>query len=169
MIRRIVCGLAGGVLGAGAVTLLWWLLLGPCLLLAGLTPGGLVDFARTPKGAVLTFLLTPLGLVHGALVGAVRGRLGGAVVLEVLWSPFAWVLSAGDGLLGGLTLLLSLVPGACLGMLLGLLVGGPAGPGQRLPDAAVIGALVGMAASLLGYNLYLQWPGLRGQADRPGG
>ena len=170
MIRRIACGLAGAVIGTLAVTLLWWLLLVPCLLLAGgLSPGEVIGLAGTPKGAVLTFLLSPLGLIHGAIGGGVRGRLDRPVVLEVLWSPFAWVLSVGDGLLGGLFLVLSLIPGASAGMLLGLVASGPADTEQGVPDGAVIGALVGVVASLLACNLYLLWPGLRGKPEGPGG
>ncbi len=164
MIRRIACGLVGALLGVAAVTLLWWLLLLPCLLLAGALPDGPLAFLATAKGAVLAFLLSPLGLIHGALVGGVRGRLNGAVLLEVLSSPFAWVLSIGDGFLSGVLLVLSLVPGASAGMMVGLLVGGTGNEPGRLPDAALIGALVGVAASLLAFNLYLQWPGLR---ERP--
>ena len=64
-------------------------------------------------------------------------------------------------------LVLSLVPGASVGMLVGLLASDTKSTEQRVPDAALIGALVGMVASLLAYNLYLQWPGLRGKQGGP--
>jgi hypothetical protein len=170
MVRRVICGLVGALIGTVAVSLLWWLLLGLFLLLAGgpslFSPRELGSFVSTGLGAVLTFLLSPLGLVHGALVGAARGRLDRLAVLEVLWSPFAWVVSVGDGFLGGLLLVVSLLPGASIGMLIGLLLAG-AGKESRLPDEAVIGTLIGVVASLLGYNLYLVWPGLRGKPEKP--
>ena len=36
---------------------------------------------------------------------------------------------------------------------------------QQVPDEALAGALVGVVVSLLGFNLYLQWPGLWGKAE----
>jgi hypothetical protein len=165
MVGRVLCALAGALIGTVAVTLLWWLLLGPFLLGVGALPElsfrAASAFLMTVKGAVLTFLLSPLGLIQGAIIGGVRGRLNRDVMLEVLWSPFAWMIAVGEGITGTLLLVGSLVPGASVGMLIGLLAGGSGDEGQ-MPDAAVVGALVGAMASLLAFNLYLLWPGLRG-------
>jgi hypothetical protein len=165
--RRVACALAGAVLGSVAVTLAWWLLLGPCLLMTGtvreLSPGAVGAFVGTARGAVLTFLLSPLGLIQGAVVGGVRGTLDRPVLLEVLFAPFAWMVSVGEGITGTLLLVGSLLPGASAGMMVGLLVAGRADEGW--PDEAVVGALVGVGLSLLAFNLYLQWPGLRGKRD----
>ncbi len=167
MMRRIACGLAGALVGVTAVTLLWWLVLAPCLLASGGADALSVrERLGTAKGAVLTFLPSPLGLLQGALVAAVRGRRGREVWAEVLWSPFAWVLAAGEGMGGAVVLLLSLLPGACVGMMVGLLLSGGR-EGQPMPDEALVGALVGVVVSLLGFNLYLQWPGLRGKGKEP--
>src|SRR4051812_4301409 len=111
MTRRILFALAGALLGGAAALLLWWPLLGLLALLTEGTgffaAGRLGPFARTAKGAVLIGLLPALGVIHGAVIGAARGRLRGGAAVEVLAAPFAWVMTAGEGMIGGVVMVLS--------------------------------------------------------------
>jgi hypothetical protein len=165
MPRRVLCGLVGAVVGTVTTLLVWWAILALFALIAQepgrLAPRAVAQTLRTLLGAMLLLLPAPLGLIQGALVAAMRGRIDRGVLLEVVWSPFAWVLVAGEGTLGGFVLLLSLVPGWCVGMLVGGLVGGEAELAPRLPAGMVVGGMVGVVLTLLVLNLCVQWPGLR--------
>lgn len=162
--KHILLTLIGAVIGALAAALVWWSLLALFALLAG--PASSV---RPALAAVAVGVVPALGLIHGAIIGAARGRLSGGVLLEMAAAPFAWVMTAGEGMVGGVVMLLSLLPGACLGSMAGLwLAGVPAGS-VRWPDEAAVGAIVGVALSLMALNLYVQWPtlGPGGQSSPP--
>jgi hypothetical protein len=60
----------------------------------------------------------------------------------------------------------SLVPGACLGGLVGLWLANVPTDATYWPPEAGVGALVGVATSLLGLNLYVQWPTLRDKGEQ---
>src|SRR3954470_23563217 len=96
--RRVTAALVGAVAG-GAVAALLWL---PLLALFALAVGGSASFEadrlRSASGAVLIGAPPCLGLAQGALTGALRGRTDAATILEAALSPFAWVMTAGEGM-----------------------------------------------------------------------
>jgi hypothetical protein len=171
--RRVTGALAGAFAGCAVAALLWW----PLLALFVLVVSGSDAFSgerlarqvRMPNGAVLVSVLPALGLIHGGITGAVRGRLGGGALVEAALSPFAWIMTAGEGMVGGLVMLASLVPGACLGGLAGLWLANVPTDATYWPPEAGVGAVVGVALSLLGLNLYVQWPTLfdKGEQQKP--
>jgi hypothetical protein len=164
MMRRVTGGLAGAFAGCAVAALLWWPLLALfVLVVAGsdaLSGERLARQLRTANGAVLLSVLPCLGLIHGGVTGVVRGRLGGGALAEAALSPFAWIMTAGEGMAGGLVMVASLVPGACLGGLAGLWLANVPTDATYWPPEAGVGAVVGVATSLLGLNLYVQWPTL---------
>jgi hypothetical protein len=169
--RRVTSGLAGSLCAAAVAALVWLPLLAVFALVFegadALKGERLARVLRTTNGMVLVGVLPCLGLIHGGVTGAVRGRLDGGALAEAVLSPFAWVMTAGEGMAGVLVMLVSLVPGASLGGLAGLwLAGVPAGA-TYWPEEAGIGAVIGVALSLVGLNLYVQWPTLRGKAEGP--
>lgn len=168
--RRVTSCLAGAAAGGVVAAMLWLPLLALLALLAG---GGALWGERWWRqmghgnGAVLLGVLPALGLIQGGVTAAVRGRLSGSVLVEAMLSPFAWVMTAGEGMLGGVVMVVSLMPGACLGVLAGLWLAGVPTDQIRWPMEAGVGAVVGAAASLVGLNLYVQWPTLRARPEEP--
>src|SRR4051812_22927043 len=109
LMRRVVCGLTGAVAGGSAAALVWL----PLLALLALASGGADAIWRPGRaGAVLAAVVPCLGLLQGGVTAAARGRLGGGVLVEAMLSPFAWVMTAGEGFLGGVVMVASLLPGA---------------------------------------------------------
>ena len=163
--RRITGALAGVVAGAAAAALAWL----PLLALFALAFGGAGALSgerlgremRSPVVLMLVGVVPLLGAIQGGVTGAVRGKLGGGAMMEAMLSPFAWVMTAGEGLAGGVVMVASLLPGASLGALMGLWLAGTRPNVQEWPPEAGVGALIGVAASLVGLNLYVQWPTLR--------
>jgi hypothetical protein len=168
--RRVTGGLAGAFAGCAVAALLWWPLLALFVLVVSgsdaFSGARLARQVRTANGAVLLGVLPLLGLIHGGVTGAVRGRLTGAALAEAALSPFAWIMTAGEGMVGGLVMLASLVPGACLGGLAGLWLANVPTDATYWPPEAGVGAVVGVAASLLGLNLYVQWPTLLDKGEQ---
>jgi hypothetical protein len=96
-----------------------------------------------------------------------RRRAGGTAAVEAIFSPFAWLTTAGEGLAGGAVMVASLLPGACVGMLAGLWLAGTPADSTLWPAEAAIGAVVGVAATLAALNVYVQWPTLRAKPEAP--
>jgi hypothetical protein len=173
MMRRVGTGLAGAAVAAVTAALVWLPLLALCALTFGwegvFDADGLAGHLRTANGAVLVSVLPALGLIQGGITGAARGRADGPALLEALLSPFAWILTAGEGMMGAVLVFASLLPGACLGALAGLWLAGVPTDARYWPKEAGVGAVVGAAALLVGLNLYVQWPTLRGgrREERP--
>lgn len=166
MLRRATSSLVAGLIGGAALLALWWPVLAVLALLIEGTnffSARLGAFLASPIGVILVALLPALGLIHGGILGAVRGRLSGPVLVEVLAAPFAWIVTAGEGMIGGIVMVLSLLPGACVGALIGMLIAGTPTSSKAWPDEAATGALLGVGLSLIGLNLYVQWPSLTGK------
>lgn len=151
---RILPILAGVALGAIAATVVWWPMLALFALLSE------VDLFGTMKRAVVLFALPVLGAINGAIVGAMRGQVETKSILEMIASPFAWIMTAGEGMMGGVVMVLSLVPGACLGGLAGLWIANTPADAKYWPEEAGIGAVIGVTLSLVALNVFVQWPTL---------